>query len=34
VPTSLSARARELLSELDAELKVDASSTKRVAAGT
>ena len=33
VPTSLSPRARELLSELDAELKVDATATKRVAAG-
>ena len=33
VPTALSPRARELLSELDAELKIDATATKRVAAG-
>ncbi|HEY8091938.1 MAG TPA: molecular chaperone DnaJ [Polyangiaceae bacterium] len=33
VPTALSARARELLSELDAELRGEAESTRRAAAG-
>ena len=33
VPTALSARAKELLSELDAELKGEAASTRRAAGG-
>ena len=33
VPTALSSRAKELLSELDAELKGEAASTRRAAGG-